>query len=155
MANTETENLFNSILDQVKAGTANVETLEETKGTDARNKESVIAGKWKIGDLIFAYTIPEGKKYGKATVEQENSDVAVDTFGIDKTLMCIVYFLRNPKPQRKTKAKEKCEVKKADKPAKAEKKTKKAPAKEAAKVDSVTPDSDAKESTEAEVTEKE
>lgn len=103
MANTEIENLFNTILEQVKKGTATVETLESTTGVDARGKEAIVGGKWKIGEYIFNYTIPEGKKYGKSTVELEGSDVAVDTFGIDKTIMCIVYFLRNTKPAKKEK----------------------------------------------------
>lgn len=105
MANTEFENALNAILAGVKSGTADVETLLEERGTDARGKDAVLAGKWKIGDYVFSYTIPAGRKYGKSSVERTGSDLAVDTFGVDKTVMCVVYFLRNPpKPRKPRKA---------------------------------------------------
>lgn len=135
MANTEIENTFNSILESVKKGTAEVETIKSVTGKDAKGKDAVVDGEWKIGDYVFKYSVPEGKKYGKATVEQSGSDVAVDTFGIDKVVMCIVYFLRNPKTHRSAEAKAKRESKKTEKPVK-EKKAKaekKAPAKKAKK----------------------
>lgn len=103
MVNTETENTFATILETVKKGTAKIETVKSVIGKDAKGKDAVIDGEWKVAGYTFKYSVPEGKKYGKATVEQEGSDVAIDTFGIDKTIMCIVYFLRNPKTSRSTK----------------------------------------------------
>jgi hypothetical protein len=98
MINTENEKLFNSILDAVKNGTAEIETVKSVVGKDAKGKDAIIDGEWKISGYTFKYFIPDGKKYGKSTVE-------VDTCGLDKIIMCIAYLLRNPikKKEKKTK----------------------------------------------------
>ena len=105
MINTENEKLFNSILDAVKKGTAEIETVKFVVGKDAKGKDAIIDGEWKISGYTFKYFIPDGKKYGKSTVEKDGSDAAVDTCGLDKIIVCIVYLLRNPikKKEKKTK----------------------------------------------------
>ena len=103
MINTETENLFNSILDSVKKGTAEIETVKSVIGKDAKGKENIIDGEWKVSGYTFKYFIPDGKKYGKSTVEQEGSDAAIDTNGIDKIIMYITYLLRHPNAKKKKK----------------------------------------------------
>ena len=105
MINTENEKLFNSILDAVKNGTAEIETVKSVVGKDAKGKDAIIDGEWKISGYTFKYFIPDGKKYGKSTVEKDGSNAAVDTCGLDKIIMCIAYLLRNPikKKEKKTK----------------------------------------------------
>ena len=100
MANTELETLFNKILKGLNDKTIAVETIKETRGTDVKGKDAILEGEWKIEGYTFKYSVPQGKKYGKASVEKEGSDAAVDTYGIDKTLVDIVYRLRNPKPAK-------------------------------------------------------
>lgn len=52
---------------------------------------------WRVGKYIFSYIIPTGRKYGKSSVVIEGQeDIQLDTNGFDKTIMCIVYFLRIP-----------------------------------------------------------
>lgn len=52
---------------------------------------------WRVGKYIFSYIIPTGRKYGKSSVVIEGQeDINLDTNGFDKTIMCIVYFLRIP-----------------------------------------------------------
>ena len=101
MINTETENRFNSILDSVKKGTAEIETVKSVIGKDAKGKDAIIDGEWKVSGYTFKYFIPDGKKYGKSTVEQEGSDAAVDTNGIDKIILSIVYYIRHPNAKKK------------------------------------------------------
>lgn len=105
MINTETENLFNSILDSVKKGTAEIETVKSVVGKDAKGKDNIIDGEWKVSGYTFKYFIPEGKKYGKSTVEKDGSDAAVDTNGIDTIIMEIVYFIRHPNVKKAKKEK--------------------------------------------------
>lgn len=102
MINAENEKLFNSILDALKKGTAEIETVKSVVGKDAKGKDAIIDGEWKVSGYTFKYFIPDGKKYGKATVEKDGSDAAVDTCGLDKVIMCIVYVLRHPMKKKKS-----------------------------------------------------
>lgn len=98
MINSELNKEMDTILAEVK-----------TPGYDAKAKEihnEPSLRQWRIGKYVFSHTIAEGRKYGKATViEDGKPDVALDTNGFDKVVMCIVYFLRNPKPAKKERAK--------------------------------------------------
>ena len=104
MINTETENLFNSILASVKKGTAEIETVKSVIGKDAKGKDAIVDGEWKVSGYTFKYFIPDGKKYGKSTVEQEGSDAVIDTNGIDQIIMYIVYALRHPNAKKAKKS---------------------------------------------------
>lgn len=78
--------------------------------TDEENNKQ-----WRVGKYIFSHTIPTGRKYGKSSVIIEGQeDITLDTNGFDKTIMCIVYFLRIPvfPKTRAPSKKKKVEVKK-------------------------------------------
>lgn len=103
MINTENEKLFNSILVAVKKGTAEIETVKSVVGKDAKGKDAIIDGEWKISGYTFKYFIPDGKKHGKSTVEKDGSDAAVDTCGLDVVIRQIVYFIRHPRAKKEKK----------------------------------------------------
>ena len=105
MINAENEATFINILEAIKKGTTEVNTIRAERGIDHKGKDSILSGEWELGGYTFKYTIPEGKKYGKATVEVPGSSTVVDTVGLDKLIDSIVYGLRHPKQKSKKETK--------------------------------------------------